>query len=730
MINDQASRRVRARRSSGESMTGVLLRALTITALLSLPGIAATAVAAPLDPATLTKYVDALPIPVPMAKAGRDFYEIGAYPVEQLLHRDLPAKTRLYGYGPTQATATYPGMTIEAVRGVPLRVHWTNHLPLPHLFANAFDPTIGHPDVTTGVPITPHVHGGEQEPGSDGGPFTWFTPGFAEKGRDWKYETYTYANRQQAATIWYHDHAYGYTRFNPYAGLAGFYIIRDPSREWPFLPRGKYEIPIVIQDKMFTDDGQLFYPVADEPNPEHPIWIPEFFGDVMLANGKIWPYLNVEQHRYRFRLLNGSQARFYSLALAVRNTGAPGPAFVQIATDGGYLGRPVTLNDPLNPASPRLLIAPGERADVVIDFNRLPVGTELLLTNTANGPYPDGDPVEPGTTGQIMLFRVGPRTRPDFSSVPRILNLFAPRLTNPTVTRQLTLNEVQGENGPLAMYLNGMELMSPATEKPALGTTEQWDIVNLTMDAHPIHLHLVQFQILNRQKFDPSYYAAYDAANPVLPTMDPVTVPIGPYLTGPPIAPDLNERGWKDTYRMNPGEVTRVLIKFAPQDNAFGRNFEFDATAAPGYVWHCHILEHEENDMMRPLLMVAPTLAQAAALDAAAGADANASDAVPNLESAAQLPATPMLLAASPNPAKGSMLLRFALPATAEVDLRVYDVQGHQVRVLASGAFGAGEHQVQWTASDDAGRQMSAGVYFSRMQAAGVTRTQKLLLIP
>jgi FtsP/CotA-like multicopper oxidase with cupredoxin domain len=725
--------RPRYHRPPGVGLSGALpLAALSLLLCFSFTlttmGLAAPASAqTPLDPTTLTKFVDPMPVPVPMARAGKNFYEIGAWPVQQKLHRDLPP-THLYGYGPTQATATYPGMTIEATRGVPLSIHWTDHLPLPHILSYAFDPTIGHAEVTTGVPIAPHVHGGEQEPQSDGGPFTWFTPGFAEKGKDWKHETYSYANRQQSATIWYHDHAYGYTRHNVYAGLAGFYILRDPDNDPPQLPKGQYEIPIVIQDRMLFDNGELNYPPGGD-NPEiHPVWAPEFFGDIIVVNGKVWPYLNVEQHKYRFRLLNGSQARFYSLALVNRATAARGPAFTQIGTDGGYLAQGVTLNDPVNANSPRLLIAPGERADVVIDFASLPVGTELLMTNIANEPYPDGDDVDPQTCGQIMLFKVVAATERDKSSVPKKLNVYPPNLSKPVQARQMTLNEVEGPNGPIAMFLNGMMLEAPATETPMLYTTEEWDIVNTTVDTHPMHLHLVQFQLLNREKYDrDGYMTEYEAANPVLPTEHPVSVPVGPYLSGVTSAPDPNERGWKDTIRMNPYEVTRILVSFAPQDKTFGPRFAFDATAAPGYVWHCHILEHEENDMMRPLLMMPPTPKLLAALDALPMEGEVASDGV---NAAPALPTTPQLMPAMPNPLQASTLLRFSLPVDAAVDLRVFDVQGQQVRVIASGPFGAGEHRLSWNGNDESGRMVAPGVYFLRMQAAGATRTQRVVLIP
>jgi len=661
-----------------------------------------------LDPLTLTKYMDPLPIPGPMPMAGPNFYEIGAWQVQQQLHSQLPLTT-VWGYGPTQATASYPAATIEAQKGVPIDVHWTNHLPTTHLFWYAIDPTIMKAYTTTGVPITTHVHGSEVEPQSDGGPHTWFTPAFAEKGADWKKEVYHYANNQLPTTLWYHDHAFGFTRHNVYAGLAGFYLLRDPGNEPADLPSGPYEIPVAIQDKMLTADGQLWYPNEGE-TPEHPIWIPESFGDIILVNGKAWPYLNVEPRKYRFRLLNGANARFFSLALADRVTSAPGPAFYQIGTDGGYLAEPVVLNDPADPTSPRLVMAPAERCDVIIDFSAYAPGSELVLRNTGREPHPNGEPADPQTVGQIMLFRVVAPTAPDESVIPSAL-VPVERLSNPTLTRTMTLNEVMGQTGPLEAMLNGLHFDAAATEYPTLGTTEMWEVVNMTGDAHPIHIHLVQFQLLNRQRVNARRYeVAFNAANPELgETYTPVDVT--PYLKGKPKPADPNERGWKDTFRMNPGEVTRILVRFAPQDESPA--FAFDATAEPGYVWHCHILEHEENDMMRPYYLVAPA-AQARSSTPAAVSDLTAGGTA--------------LWAA--NPATRESPLRFRIGNAGQVELALFDVTGQRVRVLANGAFPAGEHAVRWDGADDAGRTVAPGVYFLHLRADGVSRTRKVSYIP
>ena len=693
--------------------TRPLWRHLTILPILIVLGgiaVAETPEPVTLDPMSLTKYIDPLPIPGVAPMAGPNYYEIGAYQIQQQLHSQLPLTT-VYGYGTSQATASYPGPTIVVQKGVPISIRWTNHLPSPHILQYAFDPTIPKAQTTTGIPICAHVHGAEVEPQSDGGPMTWFTPGFAETGHEWTKQILSYANTQLPATIWYHDHAFGYTRHNVYAGLAGYYIVTDPGNEPAGLPTAPYDMGLCLQDRMFTTDGQLWYPNEGETEV-HPIWVPEFFGDVMLVNGKVWPYLEVEQRKYRFRFLNGSQARFYSLALADRVTSAPGPAFYQIGTDGGYLAEPVLLNDPSNVHSPRLLIAPGERADVVIDFSAYAPGTEFLLRNVAKAPYPNGAAPNPQTVGQAMLFRVKPIQGTDTSFIPAQLTTIN-RLSNPAVTRVMTLNELQGEGGPIGALLNGMSFHDgPETEFPTLGSTEMWEIVNLTGDTHPIHLHLVQFQLLNRQKINTRrYQMAFDEANPVVPAQTYTPVPVAPYLKGKPVPADANERGWKDTYRMNPGEVTRILVRFAPQDESPA--FAFDATAEPGYVWHCHILEHEENDMMRPYHLVAPIAGMAGKTDTANPAPERA---------------LTQFRAPFPNPAVNGGSFRFSLRNAGPVQVDLFTIAGKHVARLASGDYTAGQHTVSWRPVDKNGATLANGMYLVRFQGDGVTRSQKLVL--
>jgi spore coat protein A len=715
-------------RKSTPIMVLALLPAMLLFQIIAIPGQAQNAL--PLNPLTLTKYIDPLPIPGVMQPVtpGGTYYEVGAYQITQQLHSQLPPTT-VWGYGTSMATAGYPAATFEATRGVPIQVKWTNNLvdglgnPLYHPLT--VDQTLHWADpLGTGhsmdpyagpVPLVTHLHGGETEPMSDGHPDSWFTPGFAMKGPGWVHEVFTYHNEQPPATIWYHDHALGITRLNVYMGLAGFYLIRDPGNEPQNLPSGQYEIPVVIQDRIFDVNGQLFYPNVGI-NMEHPYWVPEFFGNVIVVNGKVWPYLNVEPRKYRFRFLNGSDARFYGLKL-LDAAGNPGPAFTQIGSDGGYLRNPVTLNDPLNLLAPRLLMAPGERADIVIDFSAYAPGTIFTLNNNAKAPFPKGAPVDPQTTAQIMQFRVVAGT-PDNLTIPQTLNTIPVLVPNAT-TRTLTLNEVMGMGGPLAMFLDGKMWDTGVTEMPVVGSTEIWEIVNLTADTHPIHLHLVQFQMLNRQKFQVSkYLRAYNALNPVIPAEVTYNPPVAKYLAGQPMPPDPNESGWKDTFRMNPGEITRVLVRFAPIGSASVTPYPFDATAEPGYVWHCHIISHEDNEMMRPYKLVnAPTVA----LETSSAARA--------VSSGGDVPKSYALGQNYPNPFNPTTAMSFALPRAGNVELMVYNVRGEEVRTLANGMYAAGKHTIAWDGRDNSGKSVASGIYFSRLRAGDFQQVRKMVLL-
>jgi spore coat protein A, manganese oxidase len=617
-----------------------------------------------LDPSDITKYQLPLIVPPAMPRTSKinvqggksiDYYEIA---VRQFQQRILPPGmpvTTVWSYGSVNhpGSFNYPAFTIEAKWQAPVRVKWINGLVagngsyLPHLLA--VDPTLhwANPPGGTGgrdmrptfastpgrytgpVPIVTHLHGSEGVGDeSDGYAEAWFLPaardipaGYATVGTwyntfksqflaeraaghpsdTWQAGTATfqYPNDQRATTLWYHDHTLGMTRLNVYAGPAGFYLLRggpdDQVIDTRFgtaalLPAGSFEIPIAVQDRSFNDDGSLFYPDSREffdgyagpyigtracrgkESDISPIWNPEFFGNAMVVNGHTWPFLNVEQRRYRFRFLNGCNSRF--LILKFSND----LAFWQIGTEGGFLPAPVQLS--------RLLMGPAERADVIVDFTSVPVGSEIVLRNVGPDEPFGGEPLEPAdpdTTGQVMQFRVVASTSSDTSTPPQFLGLPAITPIGPaSTTRQVSLNEAGSETvrtsgeppvldcargeefGPREALLGVMAGSAPVaklwddaiTENPAVGATEVWEMYNFTEDAHPIHVHELQFQVVDRQPFG-----------------------------GSSRPPEAWETGFKDTVIAYPGEVTRIRARFG----------------TPGlFVWHCHIVEHEDNEMMRP----------------------------------------------------------------------------------------------------------------------------------
>ncbi|MEN6519096.1 MAG: multicopper oxidase domain-containing protein [Methanospirillum sp.] len=385
------------------------------------------------------------------------------------------------------------------------------------------------------------------------------------------------------------------TRINVMSGMAGYYFIRDENDTIePLLPQGQYEMPLAIQDRTFYANGSFWFPTVGLNPTIHPYWNPEFFGDTIMVNGKVWPNMNVTQGTYRFHLLDGSNARFYTLSFSNKM------GFTQIGTDGGYLKTAAPLTE--------LTIAPGERADILVDFSKLPIGTKVTLTNTAKAPFPAGTTADPQTTGQIVQFTVTGAGGPSFPVLPAALNptlagATFPNLPAPTKTRILTLEEIMGPAGPVQILLDGQPYAAAVSELPKNGATEDWVIVDTTADTHPIHLHLVQFQLVNRTPFQSAKYnKAWMALNGMPPLNHP-TIPLDPtpYFQGKVTGPLPSELGWKDTIQMNPGEVTRIRVRWTAQD---GSPFVFDPTVGPGYVWHCHIIDHEDNEMMRPYKVV------------------------------------------------------------------------------------------------------------------------------
>jgi spore coat protein A len=609
-----------------------------------------------LDPESIPKYVTPLVIPPAMPLTARlkkktiDYYVIGVRQFsQQILPPGMPATTVWsYGSQSKKGTFNYPAFTIEALADRPTRVTWVNGLVdgngryLPHILP--VDPTLhwanppggeagrdSRPDFTGGptpgpytgpVPIVTHLHGGHSAEESDGFAEAWYLPdarnipkGYATVGsfyeefkakfaqkfdERWDRGTamFQYRNDQPANTNWYHDHTLGMTRVNVYAGPAGFYLVRGGPYDLPTgeLPgpapaRGDapgkryYEIPIAIQDRSFNEDGSLFYPSSrdffgDVPpggpyipfTDVSPIWNPEFFGKTIVVNGHTWPFFQAERRRYRFRFLNGCNGRFLILKMVTGDPevrpGVPALPFWQVGAEGGFLPSPVALDT--------LLMAPAERADVVIDFTDIPVGTDIYLINEGpDEPFGGGEPpgdfdwANPGTTGQVMKFAIVEVTGPDPSTPPDELSLPTPPKPGPaSQTRKVSLNEEESEffeEAPIMALLGTVDesgkpvtkgWADPITENPALGATEVWEMYNFTEDAHPIHIHEVQFEVVDRQQFG-------DAPKP----------------------PETWETGLKDTVIAYPGEITRVKSHF---------------DQAGLYVWHCHIVEHEDNEMMRP----------------------------------------------------------------------------------------------------------------------------------
>ena len=614
-----------------------------------------------LPPGAVNKYVLPLikPPAMPLSNGSnknKAKYKIAVRQFKQRILSPGHPKTDVWSYGSADfpGTFNYPAYTVEATWNKVTQVLWYNELVdpatgafLPHLlpidqtlhWANPPGGLAGRdkrgfdPDPYFGpVPIITHVHGAHTSEDSDGYPEAWYLPdatnipaGYARTGTFYDYyktkyghgwkpglATFKYPNDQPATTLWYHDHTLGMTRANVYAGPAGFWLIRGGPNDVDLgftapgvgdSPFGEYtEIPIVIQDRSFNADGSLFYPdnraffegldpsqlqipfIPDQacdglPSDVSPIWNPEFFGNMMVVNGNTWPYLDVERTQYRFRFLNGCNSRF--LILKTDNS----MPFYQIGADQGFLPNTAQIND--------LLMAPAERADVIMDFSNVPVGTEVILMNLGpDEPFGGGtpgvefDPADPASTGQVMQFRVVASTGLPNAGIPMTSLPAAPALGDSDVTRAVSLNEEESASvrvsedgsgnivldcatgevfGPTSALLgtlnpdgsgNPLLWSDLITEKPAIGDTETWEMHNFTEDAHPIHIHQIKFEVVNRE-------------NP----------------GGSKRPPEMWETGFKDTVIAYPGEITRVKARYD----------------LPGfYVWHCHIVEHEDNEMMRP----------------------------------------------------------------------------------------------------------------------------------
>lgn len=454
-----------------------------------------TGVSSPIFPA----FVDPLPIPPVLKpkKVGKnDVYTMVMKTGLHQCHRDLPPTT-VWGFN-----GIFPGPTIRATVNRPVQITQTNNLPDGGSHSSVM--------MGTHYPAV-HLHGAHVQPESDGHPADSILGGASR--------VYTYPNQQRACHMWYHDHTHGATGRNVYMGLAGLYLLDDPKEAALKLPRGNCEIPLVIMDRSFDAQGQMHYQIDAETLESG------MFGDVLLVNGKVQPFLNVANRKYRFRILNASNARMYTLALS------DGEQLVQIGTDGGLMQRPLYKNS--------IVIAPAERVDVIIDFAKYNVGSRVILENQAGW----------GRTRSIMEFKIA-REETENAVIPQFLVPWE-ELEAPVTTRNFTLNRLL-VNGELTWVINGYAYDSPNREVPTpkLGTVEHWRFINPTQHPHPMHMHLVQFQVVN--------------------------------IDGDPQDP--SDYGWKDTVVVPPGSEVTVAAKFT---GYLGK-----------YVFHCHNLEHEDYAMM------------------------------------------------------------------------------------------------------------------------------------
>jgi spore coat protein A, manganese oxidase len=551
-------------------------------AALALPWTAGVRAASAAVGGKLAKYQQPLPVPgdgivVASPTGGANTYAFTLREIRRQLHPQLPP-TPFWAYDDGSGLGGQAGsfgMAVAAQSGTPVRASFTNSLPGTYPDWIPVDTRLtAQPDSV--VRAMAHLHGGFVAADSDGNPavdFDGFGPG--------ETQNVFYTNQlpqMPASLLWFHDHAFGATRLNVFAGLAAAYILRDEfdtgAVDNPIgIPGGAYEIPLVIQDRQFNPDGTFLYPRSDIPGV---VWIGEYFGDVMLVNGKVWPFLSVEPRLYRFRILNGCNARILNLGLG-------GARLWQIGAEGGLWDVPVPVKN--------LVLAPAERADVIADFRPSP-GQTLVMKN-ASPPKPVVTPAP--SLSAVMQIRVGTTvTQPGPATVPASLPGRAADVTGPVAaTRFITLNEVNPETANWSLNLNGLDFeKSTPTETPTAGTVEDWVYVNMTGDTHPMHTHLVTHQVIGRTPFDVAAYQA--AAGPgdfggSAGGTDPT-----PFATGPMEPPDPAERGFKDTTMANPGYFTTIRAKFELPDGV---------TAPQTYVYHCHIVEHEDNDMMLPFIV-------------------------------------------------------------------------------------------------------------------------------
>jgi spore coat protein A len=580
--------------------------------------------------APLAPFVDALPLPSRLIAAEQDGrLTVHIRAGEHRFHRDLPVSS-IWGF-----EGMVPGPTIEVERAHPVTVEWRNELEGPFPVVDTVAP---EPADADGVPVqclpglsggepnrhaaeltghtVVHLHGGLTPASSDGWAENLFAPG--------QPAVFHYPMDQRAALLWYHDHVMGITKLDVYAGLAGLWIVRDDRERELELPEGPpFEVPLLIQDRNFDLDeqGRLTGRLLHKTDPD----VMEAFPPFTVVNGKVWPVLEVRPATYRFRVLNGSNARTYRLVL-LRDRAPELERITQIGTDHGLLRAPVAV-----PAD-GLVLASAERADLLVDFSDLAPGSELTVLNTAAAPF-DGSSVPAADAEnaadldgllpypQVLRVRVAGEATVS-RSIPRELATdyeLPPAEALPGARRRaiaLVEREMDGEpniltmrelavaddtdDGPVVTVTDGdgttryrvvaAHFEDATTFFPMLGAHEVWQVINLTGDTHPIHLHLDPFQILARR---PIRYQIPDGGIGERALAATVTLERDPDDQLDHVIDD-NERGLKDTIRVNPNEIVEIAVRFN--------------TYSGRYMYHCHILEHEDRDMMRPFVTMAPEL--------------------------------------------------------------------------------------------------------------------------
>ncbi|CAI5951528.1 unnamed protein product [Closterium sp. NIES-64] len=588
----------------------------------------------------LCKFVDDLaasPLTFLDASAGETI-KLGAYDVYQAskFHRDLP-DTKVYAYGVSRSSARYPGPVLVAKRGTTTKVSATAPARREQ----------------RGLHVV-HKHGGETPSKSDGHPMAWYTA-FGEHGPEFESEENTYPNTQRATMLWYHDHTIGITALNMAAGMAGLYVIRDPQGEErrlkKWLPRGERQLHLVIADRMFFPNGSINYPNQGFVPNVHPNWIPGYVGNTNVVNGKVWPFLSVRRAMHRIRMVNAANARTYNLTFQCAGRGdhnfnppLAGPVlpFYLIGSHGGYLTRPLrrsfllivpgTRHDlflDFNAAPPvaypktsigsdggylarplrrsSLLVVPGTRHDLLLDFNAAPGWCRsVIVVNSASIPFPVGGPAD-WFTGVVMRFIINQRSPVKPPALPKSLSpadWFAGVVMRIIFDQRSRVNP-PALNKPTALLRSLLALPNKLPHVPPVDLSQSvkqrwltivflWHIINPTFETHPIHLHLIQHRPISRRPINSGGLingtCSLAPSSPFKPSC----------FTGPARPVPQHERGWKDTTVAWPDSVLTIFVPFKGQD---GKPFPFDATKGPGYVWHCHAMEHEDNDMMRPLIM-------------------------------------------------------------------------------------------------------------------------------